>query len=278
MLNKDTEKAILDFVYEQPRSIQEIAHAIDKNWRTADSYVEKIAKETGQLSTRIFRGGTRGALKIVFWSKTEKLSSNDFQERMFRRIEIGRKKEDFSPFELYTYVAEDHRKAWKTNSNGKSHKNIVDLISNAKEQVLVFTGNCSFINLVEHGVPVTGVLRSLLQRGVNVKILSRVDIASITNLQQLLAINHELGREGIEVRHAEQPLRGFVIDDKVVRLKEELSPVRYRAGELEKDTILLYEIYDPAWVKWVQNVFWAMFRTSLSGQKRLEDLRSIHQS
>ncbi|HSU72495.1 MAG TPA: hypothetical protein VLJ21_01450, partial [Candidatus Binatia bacterium] len=104
MLDKDTEKKILDFVYPQPRSVQEIAHVIDKNWRTADAYIEKIAKETGQISARIFRGGTRGALKIVFWSNKERISSTEFQERLFKRIELGRKKEDFSPFELYAYV------------------------------------------------------------------------------------------------------------------------------------------------------------------------------
>lgn len=280
MLDKPTEKAILDFVYKGPCSIQEIAQVIDRNWRTADSYVEKLAKETGQIGTRTFRGGTRGALKIVFWNNSERINSNEFQERLFKRIELGRKKEDFSAFELYAYVPETQRKAWRAPSyeakDAKQTQKINDLLLTAKEQVLVFTGNCSFVNLAEHGKPMASIVQELAQRGVTVKVLSRVDIASVTNLQKLFAINYGLGKDLIEVHHAEQPLRGFIIDDKVVRLKEELSPARYRSGELDQDTVLLYEIYDPAWVKWMQNVFWALFRTSLSGQKRLEDLNTIN--
>lgn len=279
MLDKPTEKSILDFVYKGPCSVQEIAQVIDRNWRTADSYVEKLVKETGQIGTRTFRGGTRGALKIVFWNNAERINSSEFQERLFKRIELGRKKEDFSPFELYAYVPENQRKAWRAQSydakNAKQTQKINELLLSAKEQVLIFTGNCSFVNFAEHGKPIASIVQELARRGVTIKVLSRVDIASVTNLQKLLAINYGLGKDLIEVHHAEQPLRGFIIDDKIVRLKEELSPQSYRAGELDQDTVLLYEIYDPAWVKWTQNVFWALFRTSLSGQKRLEDLNTI---
>ena len=69
MLDTKTIKKINDFVYTKPRTIQEIAHLIRKNWRTANNYVDKIAKESGAISVRTFRGGTRGALKIVYWSR-----------------------------------------------------------------------------------------------------------------------------------------------------------------------------------------------------------------
>ena len=49
-----------------------------KNWRTADRYVDEIEKSFGTLSTRVFRGGTRGALKIVFWSSVEKIRGTVF--------------------------------------------------------------------------------------------------------------------------------------------------------------------------------------------------------
>jgi hypothetical protein len=278
MLEKDTEKQILSFVYQQPRSIQEIAQHIDRNWRTADTYVEKIAKESGSLGMRTFRGGTRGALKIVFWLNAEKIHSSEFQQRLFGRIEHGRRKEDFSPFELYAYVPEQRRRAWKASYNDKQEiqqQDTASLLASAQEQVLVFTGNCSFINLVENGVPLLSIIQELVQRGVSVKVLSRVDLASVTNLQKVFAINYEQGKELIEVRHCEQPLRGFVVDNKIVRLKEELDPAKYRKGELDKHTVILYEFYDPEWVAWTQNVFWTFFRSSLAGQKRLEDLRTI---
>ena len=277
MLEKETEQQILSFVYKQPRTMQEIAFLIQRNWRTADSYVEKISKESGCLNTRLFRGGTRGALKIVFWNNTEKIHSSEFQERLFKRIEQGRQKHDFSPFELYSYVPDERRRAWRASYTSESveKQDLMSLLSSCQNQLLVFTGNCSFINIIEEDIPMLNILQELAHKGVSIKVLGRVDIASISNLQRILAINYGLGKEAIEIRHAEQPLRGFVIDETVVRLKEELKPQNYRRGELDVHTILLYEIYDVEWVKWMQNVFWKLFRTSLSGQKRLEDLRTI---
>src|SRR3989344_9017902 len=101
MFDSNISKRINDFVYQKPRTIQEIAHLIGKNWRTANSYIEKIEKEQGTLSTRMFREGTRGALKIVFWNSIEKIHSNTFQERLFKQIESSRYKDDFSPLDLY---------------------------------------------------------------------------------------------------------------------------------------------------------------------------------
>ena len=72
MLSSEVIKKIEDFVYEKPRSIQEIAEYIKKNWRTADRYIQEIEKNFGTISTKVFREGTRGALKIVYWSAVEK--------------------------------------------------------------------------------------------------------------------------------------------------------------------------------------------------------------
>ena len=101
MLDSKTAKKIIDFVYTKPRSIQEIAYHIQRNWRTADSYVDRIIKEQGVLATKVFREGTRGALKIVFWSNIERIHSSDFQEKLFKKIESARHKRDFSPTTFY---------------------------------------------------------------------------------------------------------------------------------------------------------------------------------
>ena len=68
MLTQETIKKIESFVFKQPRSIQEIAQHINKNWRTADRYVNEIQDNFGTVSTKVFRKGTRGALKIVYQS------------------------------------------------------------------------------------------------------------------------------------------------------------------------------------------------------------------
>ena len=107
-------KKINDFVYQKPRTIQEIALLIGKNWRTADSYVERISQEQGTISTKTFREGTRGALKIAFWNNIEKIHSSSFQERLFKQIESGKGKRDFSPSDIYQYVDKTKKRAADT--------------------------------------------------------------------------------------------------------------------------------------------------------------------
>ena len=65
-IDSQVRKNICDFVQHKPRSIQEIAQYIKKNWRTAERYVNRIEEETGLISSRVFRGGTRGTLKVVY--------------------------------------------------------------------------------------------------------------------------------------------------------------------------------------------------------------------
>src|SRR3989344_4161525 len=110
MLNSEIVKKIESFVYSKPRSVQEIAENIGKNWRTADRYIDEIVSEYGTLATRVFRGGTKGALKIVYWASIEKASNSVFQEELEKSIFIGRKKEDFSAFDIYQHI-EDKKKS-----------------------------------------------------------------------------------------------------------------------------------------------------------------------
>jgi hypothetical protein len=61
MLDRQLIKRIEDFVRTRPRTVDEIAKLLGKNWRTAASYVDRIAQEQGTIATHTFRGGTRGA-------------------------------------------------------------------------------------------------------------------------------------------------------------------------------------------------------------------------
>lgn len=47
MLDAEIHKKICEFVKSKPRTVQEIAEHIKKNWRTAERYVERISEETG---------------------------------------------------------------------------------------------------------------------------------------------------------------------------------------------------------------------------------------
>jgi len=69
MLDSETIKKIEDFVYQKPRSIQEVSEHLGKNWRTVDRYIEEIGKSFGTISVRVFREGTRGALKATLYFK-----------------------------------------------------------------------------------------------------------------------------------------------------------------------------------------------------------------
>ncbi len=115
MLRAEVEKKICDFVFLKPRSVDEIAKHIGKNWRTANRYIEKIMNQQGTISTRIFREGTRGALKIVFWTNIDKIHSSAFQERLFQQIKQGRDKKEFSPFNIYQHVHERKKHAFTEN-------------------------------------------------------------------------------------------------------------------------------------------------------------------
>src|SRR3989344_2515980 len=111
MLSNDIIKKIENLVSQKPRSIQEIANSIGKNWRTADRYIQDIEKNFGTITTRVFREGTRGALKIVYWASVEKISSSVFQEQLEEQIMRGKTKYEFSAFDMFQHMADKNKKA-----------------------------------------------------------------------------------------------------------------------------------------------------------------------
>ena len=53
MLTNELIKKIEEFVYSKPRSVQEIAQLIGKNWRTADRYISEIEKNFVHMHGKI---------------------------------------------------------------------------------------------------------------------------------------------------------------------------------------------------------------------------------
>jgi len=278
VMNKEVQQKILDFVYNKPRTVQEISHIIGKNWRTADTYIEKISQETGLITGRTFRGGTRGALKIVYWNNVEKISSNQFQERLTKQIEASRAQSDFSPLDIYQYVPDTKKRAFSEiveEETVSKTQDIIGLFAKAERQILYFSGNMSFLDLKEKKKSILDIFEEAAKRGVSIKVIARIDIASLDNFKKMMEINHKVGKDAIEIRHAVQPLRGFIIDDREVRLKEEKNPDKYKKGELKNKMRLFYEIYDEEWVAWLQKIFWNYFRTSIDAKIRVKDLEMI---
>jgi len=275
VLETKTIKRINDFVYTKPRTIQEIAELLGKNWRTADRYVQDIIKETGSLSVRTFRSGTRGALKIVYWSNIEKIHSMEFQEKLLKTIESANRKEHFSPFDIYQYVDADKRNAVMRTVKKPADDHIKDYLKSAQNQVLSFSGNLSWINTTENKEKLIDIVEELAKNNISLKIISRVTVDGITNIRRILAINEKVGKNVIEIRHRNHPLRGFIIDDRIARFREVRDPLDPNE-RMSKKILLFYEIYDKEWIEWFQKVFWYFFRASVSAEKRIDDLSSIH--
>lgn len=273
MLTKEVSTQINNFVAQKPRTIQEISQLIQKNWRTADSYVQRIAEEQGTLSVRTLREGTRGALKIVYWNLILKNQST-FQESLFNCIITAKHKSDFSPFDIYQYVEEDNRECFleqqEHNLNVK-HDLIGTLIS-AQQQVLIFSGDLSWAQAKQGKDPLIKAFKILAKRGISIKVIANVDLNSSSNVSKINTINHELGKELIEIRHNQQPLRAFIIDNSSARLKE-----KYFLKRSSSDHYLFYSITDEDWVRWMQKVFWHFFSTSISAEKRIKDLKTVRE-
>lgn len=277
MLDTSIIRKINDFVYKQPRSVQEIAQFIGKNWRTADRYVQEIEKESGTIATRTFREGTRGALKIVYWASVEKLHSSIFQEKLAKEIETFKKKEDFSAFDIYQHVADEDKKASMEQSEKEAKTKLNELkecLEQTKKQITAFSGNLSWTNLKNNKVNVFNIIEGLVKKGVSIKILCRVDLASRTNIEKMLSLNYRYGKELVEIRHVEQPLRAIVFDKKVLRLKEIKEPTG-KVNELNKKTFIFYTIKDKEWVDWSSRIFWKLFSKSMNANRRIEELKKI---
>ncbi len=278
MLNTEVIRKIEDFIYTKPRSVDEIAKHIGKNWRTADRYVGEIEKNFGTISTRVFREGTRGALKIVYWSSQDKVSNSVFQEKMESDIVSRKTKYDFSPFDIFQLVKDNKKDAWiKTATNevkaGRMHE-FKKLLERAEKQILFFSGNLSFINFKDKEADIFNVIENLVKKGISIKVLCRVDFAGIENIEKMLSLNYKYGKNLIEIRHREQPLRVTIIDNKITNMKEVKEPTG-REKELNKKTFIIYTITDKEWTEWLSKIFWKMFNNSVSSEKRLEEMKKL---
>jgi len=278
MLDSKLASEIKDYIRVQPRTIQEISKRIKKSWLTADRYVAKISLEDGSILTKTFRGGTQGAIKIAYWNNTDSPAQSTIQERLFNLIINGKKKDDFSPFDIYQFIEEDKRHSFierQKEEPTKTSKNVSELFSKAEKQILIFSGNLSWVNEKLENRNFTEVVEKLCKQGISFKIVTRVDILALKNVEKMLAINNKIGKDLIEIRHAEQPLRGFVVDDKVMQFKEIKNPEDYRKGELNEKTFIFYQMKNQEWVSWMERIFWHIFKDSISAKDRIISLNSI---
>ena len=270
LLNEETIKKIEGFVKTRPRTIDEVSKLLNKNWRTADNYVKKIISERGTIATHTFRGGSRGALKLVYILSRENFHSSAYQERLFAQIIASRKKEDFNPFDIYQHVPDEKRRAFlerQTELEITEKQGLANALRSAETQVLIFSGNLSWAITRQKETSLLSLLEELILRKIPIKILCDVDLESLENIQRIMSLNEKHKTDLIEIRHAEQPLRAFVVDSKFARFKQ----------HKQKNIFIFYELTDQEWVDWIQQLFWQIFRTSIGAKQRIKDLKSIQQ-
>lgn len=273
MLSKADSDKILQFVKREPCLIQDLSRHLDKSWVTVESYVGKIAKDTGLIRMKTFRSGTKGAIKVVYWNYAETAQSDEIREKLFERIRSGYSKEDFDPLEAYQFVPQGKGRVLAEIFDPAalaSKKSLIDFFERIESELLVFSGNLSFLRYPE----IRQSFTELLERGVQAKLLCRVDLGTLENLKTIEGLLNRFPRQ-FEVRHSRQPVRGFIADGKTVRLKEERMASEFKEKELSRNTRVLYEIFDSDWVSWFQNVFWYLYRTSVNYTERLAALEKV---
>ncbi|MFH1637126.1 MAG: hypothetical protein ABIB71_01745 [Candidatus Woesearchaeota archaeon] len=277
-LNEATTKNIIDFVKPEPRTVQEIAKKIKKSWLTADSYVKQIKDKTGLINIKTFRKGTQGALKLVYYSHPESLIGDEVKENLFVQIKRGYKKEDFDFMEVFQFVPEKKKRFSVEEYDKEDHSRALyqsQLLRQATDSIYIFSGNLSFLKENDKKQSALMLIEELLKRKVVIRILCRVNIASVANIKLLSRLMIKYPRL-IEARHCYHPLRGFIIDSKIARFKNEEKAENYRKGELERNMKIYYEVYDEDWILWLQKVFWSMFRGSIDLESRMKEVRKIY--
>ena len=276
LTQEETEK-IVAFVRQEPRTVLDVAHLLGKSWLTADSYVRQIAERTGLMSVKVFRPGSPGALKLVYYNHAESLSGDDVKQELYLQIKAGRRKSDFDFFEVFQFVPEKGKKAFAeefSDEDSPSKLPLAQFLLRAEHTLTCFSGNMSFLPRKEGKRDIASVFEELLERKVRIRVLCRLNVATLANIGR---ISHLLKKypEHIEIRHCYQPLRGYIIDDSAARFKSEETLQQYRAGELRKNTRVFYEISDTEWVSWLQKVFWNLYRTSIDYKEREEQLSKL---
>lgn len=277
VLNNKIETKIINFVRDEPRTIQEVSKEIGKSWVTTNSYVIQIATKTGIIKVKVFRANTKGAIKLVYFSSANTFSSDSIKEELYKSIKHSKWKEDFDFMDIFQFVSEKNKHSFieKAKDKNKSYnQNIIKLFKQAKNQIYVFSGNLSFVNIKENKISMMDVIEDCLKRKIYFKIITRVNIASIANLNKIKHLIQKYPNQ-IEIKHKYQPLRGFIIDDKIARFKDDQNMSNYKEGELNSDTRIFYEIYDHTWVEWLQNVYWNLSKMSIDYDIRLKDLMKI---
>ena len=279
MLDAQTTEKIKALVYQRPRNINELALILNKNWRTVNRYIEEIMLRSGSIKTLTFREGTRGALKIVYWNNTEKIYSSDVQEQLFKQIEAGIEKSDFSPFEIYQYIDADQRQAYYEKiTNEKDYSYRIETLAphfvSTEKEICIFAGNLAFINLVYKKRTLLEYMKEVVKKKILIKVITNINLVDMDNIEAILSLNAGLKEPLVELRHAITPLRAYIFDNRILKMGE-IAKSQGKKGQMQEVVAIYYEVRDQEWIDWMQKVFWKKFQNAIPSNLRLESVKSI---
>jgi hypothetical protein len=266
-MNSEVVKQILSFVANEPKSIHEIAQHVQKSWKTIDKYVQEIQKDYPELRVKVFRKGSHGALKVVYLENVMQKSKDEIKEKFLKAFLTGNVKDDFDVLDFFMHVKSDKKNVvfeQYEKENVSVKQELAKQLFSCQHTLYNFSGNLSWINVKEKGVIMITVLEDLVKRGVKIKVLCRIDPASLRNITKLKSLDKKHGTDLIEIRHLRHPLRGFIFDDRLLRLKEEVRTARYKEGEIAKNLRIFYDVWDPEWANWMTNVFTYSFNGAMN--------------
>ncbi len=280
LLSQSEIDKIISFVKKEPRTVQDVSKLINRSWVTTDSYLRKLSLDSGLIGVKTFRPGTPGALKIVYFNNNDFFSGDDLQESFLQQILIGRFKHDFDFFEIFQFIDDSKKKVFVQNkssnalfnhSRNRSIEKVIPFLRRTKHSLSVFSGNLSFFNFFEDGESMSDLFEELLKRGVRIKILCRLTVTSLNNINSIdFLIKKYSGL--IQIRHVFQPLRGFIVDDVVARFKNDEVINNFHESGFDENIEIFYELYDNHWISWLQRVFWVLWRKSIDYSVRAKQL------
>ena len=197
------------------------------------------------------------------------------QERLSNDIHRGRDKRDFSPFDIYQFVDGDKKEAFLEEENEEANatsQDVVGLLLSAKKSIMIFAGNLSWSIMTQGGIRLLDILEEVANKGVKIQIVCGIHLPAIENVERVIELNKKL-KNKIEIRHAFQPLRAVIVDEKVMRLKEIKNPSK--ENPRYRKTFIFYSVYDPTWVRWMQKVFKEYFNSGDYAEARIRELKKI---
>ena len=277
-MENEIRQKILEFIHTRPRAVAEVASLISKNWRTADRYLEQLVSED-LIKLHVFRKGGRGALKIAYWPTSITETPSATKNFLFQRIVNGLKKEDFSALDIIQHISNNKRKVelFSKEYYG-SVKNISTFwssLNKAKKQILFFSGNLSFINMGNKFDEFVNLTQKILEKGVNINILTRVDITNTETIKTLLNLNKKDLSGKINIRYAYQPLRCTIIDEDICFLKENMNLYGDIEDEKTSTSTFIYTATEQDWINWLTKMFWHIWHGSIDAEKRLTVLEEM---